>query len=64
MAAVKDNFIEKWETKVRDLAEKTGYEFSFLWDIWTEMLMENDTIHKTEEEKWDSFRDISYEHDW
>lgn len=64
MAAVKEALIEKWEPKVSDLAEKTGYEFNFLWNIWTDMLMEDNPIHKTEEEKWDHFKDVSYEHDW
>ena len=44
MAAVKDDLIEKWEAKVSNLAEKTGHEFDFLWNIWTDMLMEDDTI--------------------
>lgn len=64
VAAVKDILNEKWETKVNNLAEKTGYDFDFLWKIWMEMLEENDSIHKTEEEKWNYFKDVSYEHDW
>lgn len=64
MAAVKDSLIEKWETKVSDLAKETGYSFSFLWNIWMDMLMEDDAIHKTEEEKWNYFKDVSHEHDW
>lgn len=60
MAAVS----EKWETKVRKVSEETGYDFDFLWSIWTEMLEEEDVRGKTEEEKWDYFRGVSIEHDW
>lgn len=60
MAAVN----EKWETKVRKVSEETGYDFHFLWSIWTEMLEEEDVRGKTEEEKWDYFRGVSIEHDW
>lgn len=52
----------KW--KIRVLAMETGYDYEFLLFIWTDMLMEDNTIHKTEEEKWNYFRDVSYEHDW
>lgn len=43
---------------------ETGYDYEFLLFIWTDMLMEDDITHKTDEEKWNYFRDVSYEHDW
>lgn len=64
MAAVSEKFIEKWEAKVKKVSAETGYDFDFLWDIWTEMLEEEDVRGKTEEEKWDYFRGVSIEHDW
>lgn len=64
MAAVSEKFIGKWETKVKEVSAETGYDFDFLWDIWTEMLEEEDVRGKTEEEKWDYFRGVSIEHDW
>lgn len=60
MAAVN----EKWKTKVRKVSAETGYDFDFLWRIWTEILEEEDVRGKTEEEKWDYFRGVSIEHDW
>ncbi len=38
MSAVKNEMIQKWETKVNKLSKETGYDFDFLWSIWTEML--------------------------
>lgn len=64
MSAAKDEMIQKWETKVSELTKETGYDFDFLWSIWTGMLQEDDPIHKTDEEKWEHFAGISHEHDW
>lgn len=64
MSAVKNEMIQKWETKVSKLSKETGYDFDFLWSIWTEMLQEDDPIHKTDEEKWEHFMGVSHEHDW
>lgn len=47
MAAVSEKFIGKWETKVKKVSAETGYDFDFLWDIWTEMLEEEDVRGKT-----------------
>ena len=64
MSVVKYEVIQKWKTKVSELAKETGYSFEFLWNIWIDMLMENDTAHKTEEEKWNYFKGVSYEQEW
>lgn len=62
MGLIKEKMIEKWEDKVRKVAEETGYDFDDLWPIWTEELMEENG--KSEEEKWDYFVCVSHEHDW
>lgn len=64
MAAVKENLIGKWERKVRSLAKKTGYEFTFLWKIWQEILEEDDPLRRTKKQLWNYFKDVTYEHDW
>ena len=64
MSSIKEIIIEKWETKVNDIAKETGYTFEFLWNIWMDILGEDNPIHKTEETKWEYFRDVSYEFDW
>lgn len=64
MAAVKDEIIKKWETKIMDIAKETDYDFYFLWEIWMGILTEDDPVHKTEEEKWEYFEGVTREHDW
>ena len=62
MAKVKDMLIEKYEPKVSELAQITGYAFETLWEIWMECLMDRSEI--SEEENWSYFRGVTLELDW
>ncbi len=64
MAALKEYFIEKWERKVSDLADKTIYDFEFLWELWNEVYAEHTKSGETEEEVWNYFEGVSMEMDW
>lgn len=64
MAAIKDEIIQKWETKVMNLAKETDYDFYFLWEIWMDLLTDSNQADETEEEKWKYFEGVTREHDW
>ena len=62
MGKMKELLIDKYESKVAELAQITGYAFETLWEIWMECLMDRSEI--SEEENWSYFRGVTLELDW
>ena len=60
---VKDMLIEKYEPKVAELAQITGYDYDYLWELWMDTLMDP-TDTGSEDEKWSYFRGVTLEFDW
>ena len=63
MGWMKELLINKYKPKVTELAQITGYDFDYLWDLWLDTLMDP-TDTGSEEEKWSYFRGVTLEHDW
>lgn len=62
MGKMKEMLIDKYEPKVAELAQITGYAFETLWEIWMECLMDRSEI--SEEANWSYFRGVTLEFDW
>lgn len=62
--SVQDNRLGKWERKVSDLADKTPYDFEFLWGIWRETYAAHIKSGDTDEEAWNYFEGVTMEADW
>lgn len=62
MSRMSDILIEKYERKISILARITGYAFDFLWDIWMDIFMEQDS--GDEAYRWRYFKGVTLELDW
>lgn len=63
MGRMKELLIDKYESKVAELAQITGYDYDYLWDLWLDTLMDP-TDTGSEEEKWSYFKGVTLELDW
>ncbi len=63
MGKMKELLIDKYESKVAELAQATGYDCDYLWELWMDILMDP-TDTDSEEEKWSYFKDVTLEFDW
>lgn len=63
MAKVKDMLIEKYEPKVAELAQATGHDCDYLWDLWLDTLMDPTNID-AEERRWSDFCGVTLGSDW
>ena len=62
MGKMKELLIDKYESKVAELAQITGYAFETLWEIWIDCLADRSEI--SEEANWSYFRGVTLEFDW
>ena len=63
MGKMKELLIDKYEPKVAELAQATGHDCDYLWDLWLDNLMEP-TDKDSEEKKWSYFKGVTLELDW
>ena len=63
MGKMKELLIDKYEPKVAELAQNTGYDYDYLWELWMDTLMDP-TDTDSEEKKWSYFKGVTLEFDW